>query len=327
MKKIHSRIISLLVCCYVSLFIATPIHAQSATLSISPPVVEILLAPNKQVKQTFTIHVEGEDVAVIPTLHRVKPSDNQGHSDIEPTPLSPSSIPLTVTSSLPLGLPHNLPPGNPDIAITLTLEAATLDIAEDVYLALVVQIVPQNTDFSTLSPTLPGISSLILTTINPTGVMPIDLEIQHFDLPYFHDTWLPFTVTPELKNSVDQMIHPEGKYEIITPTGKVIFSRDLYPSLVLGNSSREIRLKPEEGNLEPVALTFTPKWSNLGPHRVKLLISTQGGTKLTEVERVVWFLPIRLTIIIGSSILIVLALYLNKFRKPKLPIDTPPLTQ
>lgn len=296
--------------------IVTPAHAQSATLSISPPVVEILLAPNKQVKQTFSVHVEGEDVAIIPTLHRIKPLGNQGHSDIDLTPLIPSSIPLTIQSSIPLGTPYHLTANTFDL--TLTLEAATLDLAEDVYLALVVQIVPQNADLSTLSPTLPGISSLILTTINPTGVMPINLEIQNFDLPLFHDTWQSFTVAPELKNSVGQMIRPEGKYEIITPTGKAIFSLPLYSNLILGNSSRELRLKPKDDNLQPLPLTFTPRWSNIGPHRVKLAITTQGGTKLTEIERTVWFLPIRLSIALTVVILLLLGLLLSKRRKTQI---------
>lgn len=292
-------------------FMVTPAHAQSATLSISPPVVEILLAPNKQVKQTFSVHVEGEDVAIIPTLHRIKPLGNQGHSDIDLTPLIPSSIPLTIQSSIPLGTPYHLTANTFDL--TLTLEAATLDLAEDVYLALVVQIVPQNADLSTLSPTLPGISSLILTTINPTGVMPINLEIQNFDLPLFHDTWQSFTVAPELKNSVGQMIRPEGKYEIITPTGKAIFSLPLYPNLILGNSSR--LLKSNISNLAS-DLIFIPKWSTIGPHKIRLSITTQGGTQLTQVERIVWFLPVRTFIILLliSFILLTVILKHSKFK-------------
>lgn len=290
-------------------------QAQSTSLSISPPVVEILLAPNKQVKQTFTLQVNAQDIAIIPSIHRIKPADKSGHSEIDLSPIIPSSLPLTIKSSIPLDKPYNLTTNS--VSITLTLEAATLDIAQDVYLALVIQVVPQQTDYTTLSPTLPGISALILTTINPTGVMSINLEIQNFDLPLIHDTWNPWVITPELKNSVDQMIHPEGSYQIVGPTGKTVLSRDLYPSLILGNSSRTLLLKPEDESLDPTPLTHTLKWSNIGPHRIKLLITTQGGTKLTEVERIVWFLPLRLLTILTVIVLVALSLYLQHRRKHK----------
>lgn len=307
------KLLPILYTLYSLLSTATPTQAQEVSLAISPPVIEILLAPNKQVKQTFTVKVKGENQTVIPSLHLVKPVGNTGHSQIDLAPLNPSSIPLSISSSIPLDLPHKLTTDTFDL--TLTLEAASLDIATDVYLALVVRVVPRESSISNLSSsTLPGISALILTTINPTGVMPIGLEIQNFDLPLVHDTWTPFTSTPELKNSVDQMIRPEGKYEIFSPTGKSIFSQDLYPSLILGNSSRLLQgtepCKNEQGSVpcNPLPLTFTPDWSTIGPHRVKLMVITQGGTKLTEIERMVWFLPLRAALLLISLFLLFLGI-------------------
>lgn len=302
-------------------------HAQSAGLSLSPPVVEILLAPNKQLKQTFNLHVDAENIAVIPNLHLVKPDGVNGHSQIDLSPLNPSSIPLTITSSIPLGIPTPLKPGNPNLSITLTFESASLDVAEDVYLALVVRLAPLGSSTPSLSSnTLPGISALILTTINPTGVMPIGLEIEDFDLPLVHDTWTPLTSSPRLINSVDQMIRPEGKYEIITPSGKSAFSLTLYPNLVLGNSTRLLQgtdpCKNEKGSIpcNPIPLKFTPKWSDIGPHRVKLTITTQGGTTITQVERVVWFLPIRISVVVIITILLAVALTINQRRRSKKPL-------
>lgn len=311
-KFFRYSVLSILYTVYCILYTATPTQAQEVSLAVSPPVVEILLAPNKQIQQPFTVNLEGEDLTIIPELHLVKPIGTSGHSEIDPSPLSPSSIPLIIHSSLPLGQPTHVT--SDTLNLTLTLEAANLDVATDVYLALVIQVVP-NTLYSIPDTTYsnPAISSLILVTINPTGVMPIGLEIQNFELPLVHDTWLPFSVKPELKNSVGQMIRPEGKYEIITPTGKVIFSLPLYPNLILGNSSRLLA-----SNISNLAsdLTFTPHWSNLGPHKVRLSITTQGGTKLTEVERLIWFLPIRAFIIIFliSFVLLTVTFKRSKFK-------------
>jgi hypothetical protein len=58
----------------------SPVHAQSVTLSVSPPVIEIMLAPNKKVEQTFTLQTTGDNLDVTPELHLAKPR-LYGHVD------------------------------------------------------------------------------------------------------------------------------------------------------------------------------------------------------------------------------------------------------
>lgn len=264
------------------IILAPSAHAQSVSLSVSPPVVEILLAPNKKVTQTFTLQTQGADLTITPELHLAHPSDDSGHVSVDPNPLSPATIPLTVTIT------------GPSIAPTLTFEAASMDIPQDVYLALVFKANPAGSAEqldSRASSTLPAISSLILVTIIPTASLPINLEIQNFSPPVIHDTWIPLTLTPTIVNHTPIMVRPEGKYEIIDPAGKTVFSLPFYPNLILGNSSRKIL---GDG---PLPLSWSPTWSNIGPYRLRLTVTSQGGTKLTEVEKVIWLLPLRLGII------------------------------
>jgi hypothetical protein len=279
-------------------------HAQSTTLSVSPPVVEILLAPTKKVTQTFTLQATGEDVIITPELHLVKPSDDSGHMQIDPAPLNPSSIPLT----------YSINQAGP--TYTLTLESASTDVPQDVYLALVFRASPRSSTIYDLPSTLttPSIAALMLVTINPTGVIPINLEIQNFDLPFFHDSWLPLTARPSLKNSTPIMIRPHGKYEIISPTGETIFSLPLYPNLILGNSSRSLRSTIHD---LPSTLTWSPSWSAIGPYALRLTVTTEGGTSITSVEKTIWLLPLRL-IIISSALIICLLTLIYKISKFKI---------
>lgn len=287
---------------FLLFFIFAPsAHAQSISLSVSPPVVEIMLAPNKQVSQTFTLKTTGENVNVIPELHLVKPSDSSGHMEIDLNPLIPSTIPLTIN----ITGPNNMP--------TLTFETANTDIPQDIYLALVFRTVgagssrPSNTTLS------PAISSLILVTINPSDVIPINLEVRDFSPPFFHDSWLPLTISPIIDNKVGIMIRPQGLYEVIDPSGKTIFSLSLYPNLILGNSSRRIlgssSTSEVKGALTSEVLTWSPKWSNIGPHRLRLTITTTGGTQISQVERIVWILPIRI-IVLTTLFLILFIIFL-----------------
>lgn len=296
MKKI---IILSLFCFTVSLcYCVTAIHAQSVTLAVSPPVVEILLAPNKKVSQTFTLQATGEALSFTPELHLVKPSDDSGHVTIDPNPLNPSSIPLIVTVN-PAGPAQR----DDSRAVTLTFEAASSDESHDVYLALV--FAPQENPAGAAgqrpdnrASTLPGISALILITITPDGNLPINLEIKDFEPPLYHDSWNTLSLAPSLKNNTDFMLRPQAKFEIIAPSGKSILSQDLDPNLILGDSSR--RLTPD--------LTWQPRWQNIGPHRLRLTIVTEGGTQLSQVEKIVWLLPLRILSLSVLLCLIILTL-------------------
>lgn len=283
------------------------VSAQSVTLSIDPPVVEALLTPNKSFIQSFTLQATGSDLVAVPTIHLVKPEGISGHVTVDSTPVDPSHIPLTVVSlTHPLGVPFDIVGG--EARFDLQFEAASSDISEDVYLALVVKVGPGES-FDKSSTTYPAISALILTTITPSGVLPINLEISGFDLPVIHDSWHTLSFSPELSNSTPIMIRPTGKFDIISPTGSTKSSLDLFPSLILGNSSR--RLQSMTHDL-PTSLSWKPSWSNIGPYRFNLLITTSGGTKLSQVEKVVWILPIRLIIITILLLIIFYRLTWNK---------------
>lgn len=302
------------------LVLPSQVSAQSASLSISPPVVEILLSPGKPMTQTFNLKVQGDDLNFIPELRLVEPADDQGHVKVNPTPLTDNTLPLRITSS-PSPLGHPLKTSGGTTSLTLTIEAPASEIPHDIYLALVVNTEHGNAPLSSSS-TTPAISSLILVTVSPTGSLPLDLEVADFNPPSLHDSWAPLSLTPSVNNQAPIMIRPEGKYEIISPGGKTIYSLPLYPHLVLGNSTRQ--LKGMDDNNSPISLIWSPSWSDFGPHRLRLTLSTIGGTQLSQIERVVWILPIRLLLIITLFLIIVLSLYISvsRSRLHKSNIDT-----
>lgn len=291
------------------LFISS-IHADSATLTVSPPVSEILIAPGKTVTQTFTLTYLGSEVDVIPELHRVKPSDSSGHVNIDPSPLSLSSLPFTITSS-PSKLGESITTNSKSIPITLSFSASATTVPIDTYLALIFKAVGGD-ELMTSSRTTPGIAALILVSVSPLGVTPINLEIQDFSIPPIHDSWLPINIAPTIKNHVSTMIRPEGKFEIISPLGKTILTLPLYPNLVLGNSSRTLQSSIHE---LPGDLSWSPSWKEIGPFKLRLTITTISGIKLNEIERVVWILPIRLLIILTTLIFFIIAILKTTFKK------------
>lgn len=296
---------------YCTLHPTAKVSAADVSLSVSPPVVEILLSPGKSVSQTFTLQTQGEALPLTPELHLAHPSDSEGHMTIDPNPLTPNSTPLTATIH-PAGVTAQLA----SQAYTLTLEAASTDTPQDIYLALVFKVNPAGAAArldSRATTTLTGISALVLVTLTP-GNLPVNLEIQNFTPPALHDSWDSLTVSPTLQNHAPTMIRPEGKYEVIDPGGQTVFSLPLYPSLILGNSSRSIlgsSTNPAGAaqRLDSRALTWSPSWHDLGPYRLRLTITSQGGTQLTQVEKTIWLLPLKLALL--TLALLLLLLYLT----------------
>ncbi len=303
----------------------SPVQAQSTSLRISPPVVEIMLAPGKKMTQTFTLKSSSNDLSITPTLHLARPDGDTGHITLDPHQVAPSSIPLIFALSGP--------PDSP----TLTLESASVDAAQDIYLALVfeTQSPPDSIESKGQTTLTPSIAALILVTLNPSGVTPINLDILDFNLPFIHDSWSPLSLSPLAQNKSPIMIRPTGHWVISGPSGREVFKRDLYPNLILGDSSRKIFLLGEgcsgiEGAKcdSEVPLTWQPKWSNLGPHRLTLTLNTLGGTKITQIEKTIWVFPVRQTILIFAIIFLILVLVFNTRRnfRQKL-LDSPPEKQ
>ena len=302
------------------LVISQPVKAQEVSLAISHQITEIILAPNKKVTQTFTIKHGTLNSEGLLQVRKIVPTDNLGHTTIDPTPLVPSSLPLTITSKTkPLDTPS---PSWRQTALTLEFEAASSDVTQDLYLALVFQALPTES-FQASSTSVPGISSLILITITPSGVLPINLEIKDFEPELIHDSWDTLTITPSLNNHSATMIRPEGKYEVIAPSGKVVLTLPLYPNLILGDSSRSIAATDPDTKSSPIPLTWSPTWTNIGPYRLRLTITSQGGTKLSETEKVVWVLPLRILLASSLGVLLLAAAFLRKKRRtPQTPIDS-----
>lgn len=293
---------------------ATPANAQAVSLSVTPPVLELLLRPNQPLQQTIVLHTDGADLEITPELYRATPIDSLGHVRLDSAPINPTDLPLIITSSPPLNEPFTLSSREITLPLTLTLSAASSDVTQDVYLAVVFRTRALDTTLTTSS-SLPAISSLLLLTLTPDGLLPINLSVQNFDLPLFHDSFAPLSLHPQLANQTGVMIRPVGSLSILNPRGVVIQTLPLYPHLVAGNATRDLvgNCAPDLAPAAPCPLTWIPHLSNLGPYRFRLTITTQGGTQLSTTEKVIWLFPLRL-IILCLSIFLFLLLTLRLVR-------------
>lgn len=290
-------------------------RAQSAGLSISPPVVEIILSPNKKVIQAFNIKNQGESGQFVINLHAVSPDGEQGHVTLDPQPLDPSSIPILITlqnSDLTLGQPFHLAEGS-STQIVLGIEGSTTDTTLDTYFALVISSASSSAAISSSA----GISSLIFTTLTPSGTLPVDLEVTGFDPPLLSDSSSELNLTVSVANQSPTMLRVQGNLTLESSTGTIQQELSLYPTLILSHSSR---IMTQTYGDPPIStpLVLAPDTFRFGPYRLRLTLTTVGGSTIQELERIIWIVPLKLTIIILVLLITLAAIFAWRSRKSTL---------
>lgn len=289
----------------VPVFLFFPSNVIAKTeLSVSPPVTEILLSPNKSVTTTIQLTNLGDPTSYVLSLHRMIPTDNQGHSTIDPRPISLSNLPLVISLlNESWDTPYQLAT-NQTKAISLKLDAPSLDEPVDLYLAILAR--PVINGLVQSSTTTPGITALLLTTITPLPAIPTDIALLPYNLSPLHDTTLQFGYTPTATNNSTIMLRTKGNVKLTTPFDQTVHEVALEPSLILGKTSREL-----------TPFSYRPKFYQLGPHTLTTTLTTEGGRTLIESSTVIWFFPVRATllVIIALTLLTILKIRNNRLTK------------
>jgi hypothetical protein len=284
----------------LSLFLfAGAAHAETG-LNISPPTLELMLAPNKSVIQNITLTGVGQSSEYQVSLHRLIPVGEDGGSTIDLTPIDPSSIPYVITldnQALPQTSPLSFAPGETK-TVTLKINSASTDISSTD--ALAIGFTPVDSSSFAAQPI---IALPLLLTLTPDGILDIDLELLGFELPIVVDSLQSFALAPKLKNNSAFMHRPKGQLSV----GETSYT--ISPELILGDSTRRLRFDTD-GRTSPT-ISFEPDITRFGPHKITLVIETAGDKVIIENTRIVWFLPLRLLAITILVLTTIIGLYLR----------------
>lgn len=281
-------------------------HAHADVgLSITPPVSEVLISPNKSLRTTLQLTNNGEDTSVILSLHSLTPTGELGHSTIDPKPLNLSSIPIVIRlAGLELDTPIPLA-SNQSLPITLDLEAANLNEPTDVYFAILARPIEPN-ESHTLTSTTPGITALFLTTITPSASLPTNIALTPPQLPIIQDTSLPLSLDIKAENKTNIMLQVQAKVKLVSPNNATLTESNIDPKLILGNTTRLIS-----------PFTFNLSLYHFGPHTLTIELITLGGRTLTTNSYVIWLLPLRYILVTFVVILLITIPTLSKMRLTK----------
>lgn len=272
--------------------------ARAATgLKISPATLELMIQPNKKLLQTITVENLGEATTYQVSLKHLVPVGNIGGSTFDPQEVVDSNtlpVLITLNNKSLNNQELTLPSGSS--TFTLTINTPSSDKNTELYIALAFTPIISLTSKVQNSPSV-GLPLLI--TVSPDGSFDYKLELSGFALPFVHDSQTPLAITPSLKNTGATMLRPLTQMTMTSPIGlttNYVFQNNL----ILAGTTRALTLD----NAQTLILNSSIK--RFGPYTFTLKTTTAGGKEVIASTRVVWFLPLRLILILTTLICLTL---------------------
>ena len=268
------------------------IYAQAINLSISPPLFELMIQPNKQVKQIFTITNLGGDSIITPSLVYFEPSDETGNVNLTENQVADwviynqSPFNLKGQEKFDFEVLFSPPSDTEEIDHLLTLVFETNEP---------VDLLGQNSATYTSR-----IGANILLTISKDGSPKKSAEIIELLAPKIIDSLYPIRYALKLANNGNSFWKPSGK---ITTKDEVL---TLAPQNILSGYSRNINCIDNETLIN---CKLKKKFS-IGKIVSKLEFTIDEEAKVYTLETITYSLPLTYL-----SLIVVLLLVWRKVKR------------
>lgn len=80
------KLLTTIVCISLYLSFYTPVQAQTVSLSIWPPILDVIIQPGKAITQVFRLTNNGDNTTITASIVPFEPADNFGHVKLSSTP-------------------------------------------------------------------------------------------------------------------------------------------------------------------------------------------------------------------------------------------------
>jgi len=232
-------------------------NAQTFSLSIWPPLLEVMVQPGRFVTQVYKINNTGDRQTLVAKVLPFEPSDTFGNINILniPNVLNPLFFSLD-NPDIKLGIPFSLSPGEEkDLILKISVPKNAPE--KDFYASFVLETAPETKRGLSQTLTAAKIAGNLLITVSTNGQPPKKGRILEFSAPKIIDSFDPVNFVLEIENIGPAFFKPFGEIKIegiFNQTGKI----KILPENILAGFSRKMHLEP---------------WKNkfiLGPFRAKV---------------------------------------------------------
>ena len=222
------------------LFLPLPIHAQTISLSVWPPILEAVLKPNQSYTQIYQLKNQGDDITVQTALIPFESADEFGHITLQTKAFQSPALNYFTLNNSPLPQSFTLKAGETK-NINLTINIPQTALNSDHYLTLLFQSETKGLITGTGSKTLPAVGSNILLTIPQPNQPKPTVKIQAFSISQpILDSFDSINFNLLVKNTSNHFLKTQGHIDIFNSFNKKVATIPLRSDNILKQSIRQL---------------------------------------------------------------------------------------
>ena len=325
-KKFKLLIVLLFLFFPFSFFFCVPsTHAQTVNLSITPPLIELMIKPGKSILVAYTVVNQGDPVILSPQVSSFVPQGQTGNIRLVNELLGPvrfnlENADITLAKSvflktgdkqqflLKMRVPDNAPEG--DYYYTFFVKADPGPL-----------FTGQNVSKSTAT-----VGSNILVTVSATGRVEAKGAIAHFDLEdsakfklfgrkyNIIESTSVLPIKMIVQNNGSNLIKPDGEIILRGPLG-VLSRHKITPVNILTQSSRLVPATPSAQVKTPSS--FALKGFFIGEHKLGTTITFGPGSSPVYASASFIAIPIKLISVLVVSLAVTFAIIVRMRARQK----------
>lgn len=310
MKKFKPILITISL---LMLFMTSPKRAgaQELSLSVTPPLTEIMVKPGKSITQTYQIINSGSDSLYSVHVYPFVVNGDNGlidineKADVANNPTYSDWFKL-VKPEVNFGDKFNVVSGS-TTTVTLDITIPYQATQKDYYFVVIFQSENETGIGQSVSQTQGRIGSNLLISVTEDGQPAKVADIKEFKALFIVDSLSPINYSLIIKNIGRTFFKPVGKIIINNPLFKRTVNLQVAPQNVLAFSERKLNCLEGENLIDcqidsPVLL---------GLYKAKISFTLDGSTKVYEAEADTIAFPFSL-ILVFIVIVIILKIIIKK---------------
>lgn len=288
------------------------VHAQDISLGIWPPLLEVMIQPDKGITQAYKLYNAGEtDLAIVSSLTSFAPADEVGNIELKDYP--PPSWFSFQNADLKLGQKFLLPAGkNQEVVLKIKIPPAALE--QDYYATLLFETIPGVIINQNSSQAQAKIGANILLTVSQDGNPAKKAFIEEFSVSLMQliDSFTQPEFILRIKNTGKSYFKPQGKIKVTGWFGQE-YELKLLPENILTNSVRQVQCQDEE-KIGPCRLSANRRTKfMLGLYQAKVEFGLDDSPPAYFAQTRFFALPIKL--LLGLlTILVILFIIKSKVK-------------
>ncbi len=281
--------------------------AQGLSLSLSPPILEVMIKPGKSITQAYKITNDGEPVVV---TAKIGEFNEAGITD-DPKFIRDEWINL-LNTDIAFDRPFLLNPKE-ERQLILRINPPIGTAEKDYYRVIFLSTATNPNLESSQTSVSQTLGSPLFITVTSTGLLAKGAQITKFQLPEVIDSFDTLSIDIDIKNTGNTFFHPVGKINLTGQIGRG--SYNIVPNIILAGQTRRIFTEDTLTYGDNNSLKLPGLY--LGKYKVELDFTLDQGTMRVSQSRNFYALPWKggIVLLIGAIIITRLLKWLKLLKK------------